>query len=316
VKQLPVATVPREMPSVIQSLDNEADSFTGVLPNIYGAGPREQTAKEATNNLNQALMQLGMTGEGISSGWRQIAYLAVMQYAKNASSLRVPGGGEVPNEMQGEEVDLEALLNGKFYAESEPGIPTSIGEQKDALQLIIGQNPALASSMGISSPSNAGFVSDTLSLPPGLKIPGEDQRQKTLEVISQLQQGQPIMGQDPMTGAPKSEPSIQFEDIVDDPQLVLQIVREWLISPAGRKIQGTPGYENVKAYLMQVFERTMPPPPPPGMGQKGDGGKPPSPPDLPTGEAPPPDADGSRLPPGTEGSLSLIHISEPTRPCH
>lgn len=276
IKTLPQPRFPGEALQILSLVKENVESHTGVLPSIFGAGAPTQTAEQARNQLNQALMQLGTTGEFMIEGWREIHKMGIDEYIRNS-----PGGDMVGAEV----IDIEAIKGGKYHLEGEIGIPRSFAERKDELKALVMQNPQLAQALAVDHPINAGAVRDYLDLP-DLEDPTDDARQAVLDLIKKLLEGQAMQQPGP-DGAPMDTPSLPFDDLVYDPQQTLDLMRFWAQSPAGRKLEGTPGYQNVMAMMRQIKQILMPPPPPPGAA--------PAPPDQGAG-APPPRGGGKKPP--------------------
>lgn len=275
VKTLPTSSFPKEGTQLIGIFKENLESHTGVVPEVFGGAAPTQTAEQSRNNLNQALMQLGTTGEFMTQGWTQIFTNGIWELARNS-----PRNPEVPG--TGEMIDLEVLQSGKWHLEGEMGIPRSFAERKDELKTLVTQNPEMAKALHIDAPVNAGAVRDYLDLP-DLEDPADDERQFVAELIDELLQGEPIQ-QSPMgPGMPAQPPmpsSTRILDLVDagilDPANTAELIREWVVSMAGRKAQGNPGFENVMAVMRMLKQIMMPPP------VMGPDGQP-----LPPEEAPP-----------------------------
>jgi hypothetical protein len=259
VKTLGHTPFPEDLVPFIAGVDSQVQNNTGLLPPVYGGGERQPTAEGQRTVLNQALMQLGVAGEYAGYGWADVLTKAVRQIAKHAPrsfAVSIPGKGSNP--ATSEMLDLEALRNGKWKLEPQPGVPMSWAERQQAIEGIIKENPAVAHAMGLDLPINAPVVRDYML--PGLqelRVPNEDLRDKVIRVIiPELLQGQPIIGPD---GQP--QPSVMPEEFVDDPGQCAELAHEWLNSPPALKMRNTPGYANVVAWGMAQAAKVQPPPP-------------------------------------------------------
>lgn len=307
-RELKSPTFPKEATQLITILQENIKTNTGVLDNVFGAAITGDTTAEANRNqLNQALMQLGTTGEFMAEGWRQIFTNGVNELARNA-----PRNVKALN---GELIDIEALNIGKWHFEAELGIPRSYAERKDELKKLLMLNPDMAAAtiktLGVDAPANTGAMRDYLDLP-DLQDPADDERQFVNELINELIQGQPIPPQpqqDP--SMPPSAPmpsSTRLLDLVDaqvlDAANTAELIREWVVG-AGRKLIDTPGFQNVMAVMQQLKQRMMPPPMPDGGAPPAQqGGAPPAPgPDQPNPRKTPPKGD-KPLPTGAGGSMA------------
>lgn len=323
-------TFPKEGTQLLDILKQNIESHSGVLPNVFGAGGPTQTAEQSRNELNQALMQLGTTGEFFIDGWINIHTMGIWELARNApKNMKVPMSGrksETPG-AGAEVIDFDLLKSGHWHLEGEMGIPRSYAERKDELKSLIGQNPELAHAMQVDAPINSGAVRDYLDLP-DLQDPADDVRQFIHEVINELLQGQPIQPPPPpppmdpaMPPPPPAAPmpsSTRLLDAIDagfvDAAAAAELIREWF-AQSGRNLQNTPGFANVVATMKQLQQMLMPPPgmpadpnapagaapagpPPMGGPPKAKAPKPPNPkgPPTPTGQAP--------LPTGAAGPMA------------
>lgn len=289
IKTLPTAKFPDQLQSLVAALEANIQTHLGLFPNVYGGGSGKgnQTAEQARNDLNQALMQLGAHGQMMSNFWTDLYPVAIKELIDNT-----PIPISVNNEDGGSEMlDIEALKGGEFYFEGEPGVPRSWAERKDALQQLVQQNPQMTHALGIDDPTNIDKVADYYDLP-DLDRPGQEARDKIQEVLEQLLQGTPVqgppsMGMDGMPMPPQQLPSIPFEDFVIDPALAVTVAKDYLNSKPIRKKFGTPGYANVVAWGLQAQDKAAAMAPPPDMAPTGKSGGdtgPKGPKPTPTGE--------------------------------
>jgi len=61
---------------------------------------------------------------------------------------------------------------------------------------------------------------------------------------------------DPMTGAPVSVPPVMPDPLVDDVAKIAIVIREWLNTEAGLKLQQTdqPGFQRIRMYLQACVQ--------------------------------------------------------------
>ena len=271
VVTLNTARFPEQLTPFVQMFESEARESTGVRPEIFGGGDGSMTATEFNKRQSQALAQLGMQ-------WLYMRRFWVKTYQNGVNLLKELGETDITaptstktGDRDVELLDLPALGSGNYYFESDESIPQSWGQQKEQLLYLLGQAPMAAQALGVLTPENISVVREFLGLP-NLRVPNEDQRTKVLEVIGKLLNEQPI--QDPQTG--QSKPSIPVDDF-DDPSIVSDVARSWLIGDAGRKEQErqSPGFQNVVAYFAMAKAMTQPPQPPPQSGPPQQQDKPP-----------------------------------------
>ncbi len=267
IKTIPAAKFPDQLQSVVGWVDGQIQSQTGMLPQVFGmTDSTRKTAEQARAELNQALMQLGTTGEYMTDCWIQCREIGVKLLAQHA-----------PNNLswQGQTLDLEALKAGNFHFEAEVGIPRTYSERKDALKDLLNSNTpastAVVESLKITDPSNAGALRQMFDLP-DLEDPQDDHRAAVEDVLKALLQGKAIPQPDG-----SFLPSIPFEDFTFDPQFTLQMVHSYILEPAVRAQEKTnpAGYQNVVAYGMAIqkmisAQNQPPPPPPPKLSETMD----------------------------------------------
>ena len=264
IKTLHPSKFPEELPTFATFVQGEGREATGILPQLWGGGSSGLTATEDTRRANQALAQLGMQWVYLRRFWARLMQKAVGILADKASfELIAPS---VPGSDEAESIDTQAIKSGNFYFECEENIPVSWALQKEQLLYLIGQAPAVAEALAITDPANINTTRELLGLPM-LVTPGEDQRNKVMETITELLKDAPV--QNPETG--ELEPSIPVDEFEDDPAIVYATVRSWCVKDSGRKQrrENPRGYDNVVAYGKQAFARMQPPMPPPGMEQPG-----------------------------------------------
>jgi hypothetical protein len=163
--------------------------------------------------------------------------------------------------------------------------------------------PDVAQALGVFHPSNIGVLRELLGLP-DMVVPMEDAREKVAETINELLKDRPVPGPDGQL-----MPSIMPDDVEDDLSIVLDVCREWMQSPAGRrqKQKNPDGYANVRAYVMAV-QAMMPPqgqpqgPPQQQPGGAAPGNETPAQPEGSSGPEEPP-APPESEPPPAEGPL-------------
>jgi len=192
-------------------------------------------------------------------------------------------------------VQVAELLEGGWHVECEENIPLTSGQKRAQNWRLLEMPPETQSAVGLFEPNNLSAIYDTLGNG-DLKVPGMDGREKALEIIAELLDGEPMEVQtgDPMMPL-RLMPSVQAAEFEDDHMLMATVVKEWAQTRTGRehKKNNRRGYDNVIAWGMVHLEMA-------NMAQAG-GAPPPSPSGLP---APPPVAGvGAPPPPGMPGLL-------------
>jgi hypothetical protein len=270
---------------LLDNFDMIIQHHTGLLPPAWGGQSGNKTAQQADADLKQSLMQLSVHGEFAAAAWVDTKEKALRLWEKYATE---------PMQRAGETLDFDVLRGGNWYFKSEPGMPMSWAERQSRLELVIGQNPQMATSLGLDSATNSAAMRDYII--PGmndLEIPGENQRNRQMKIIRQLLQQPPNTGPDG-----QQHSAIQPDPLLDDPQTDGEIIRQWLIDAGMKEQEQNPqGWQHVYLYLQDMKQMGMqmqaPPPgapgePPPDGPPQGNGGPPPPPPPGPQQGAPPP----------------------------
>jgi hypothetical protein len=246
--------------------------MTGIVPAIFGGSDDggDKTKFEVETRRNQAMQKLGVPWNQIRMFWAATYENGIYQAAKYSGSKlfqRSSRGGVESMEMEG----IWELLQGGWFMQCEESTPMTVGQRRDAImKLATGTSPEFQAGMGLKDPNNLQEVQEAWGIP-GWKIPGYSEVQSLHGVINQLTKGQPTLGQpgppDPMTGMPgppgPPQPSIQFDPFLYEPQMALQVIKEWLLSDKGQQtmMDNVPGYQNVLAYGHSVAEQVPPPQP-------------------------------------------------------
>jgi hypothetical protein len=300
---VPTARFPDELPKFMAAFEEDVRDATGIRPELWGGGPAGGTATEYIRRQNQALAQHGAEWLFLRQFWARMFDCGVRELARYAAEEIVVPTSEGSGATDVEVIDLAALQAGSAHFESDEAIPLNMAQQREYLQqLLTGMPPDVAQALGVFHPSNIGILRELLGLP-DMVVPLEDAREKVAETINELLKDKPVPGPDGQL-----MPSIMPDDVEDDPSVVLEVCREWMQSPAGRrqKQKNPDGYANVRAYVMAV-QAMMPPPGPPEGAEpvakapapQGGSGSPDEPPEPP--ESQPPPAEGPLPDPGPIG---------------
>lgn len=274
------ATLSREVDSFHERVDRDSQFVSGSLPSIYGGtNPGgSKTLGEYTESRNQALQRLSTVWKGINVLWAETMRKAANSFAAHMKQDQkfVEKQGSSFINVWIRKADLQGKI-GEVEPENSEQFPVSWGQIKDTILQFLTLNNQMLNGL-IFHPSNVALVSKILGIHE-LNIPGEDDKNKELEIISELLKTTPIMG-------PMGEmlPSIPVEVGVDDNNLGYLICRTWLNSEVGydARSNNNMGYQNVVARMMQhkaildqqMFQemqrRAMM-----GEGNEGNKGKPP-----------------------------------------
>lgn len=271
------ATLSPETFQFYQIVNQLGQFVSGAMPSIFGGfqdAGSSRTAKEYTTARTASLQRLQTPWRMFGIWWKDIFGKAVPAYIKLVSRQ----GDErlVERDQAGNFINVvirRADLSGKIGSvelENADALPIS-DEQKAELIMRLMDLNNMEIINALTSPENLPFIRKVVKMPE-FKLPGEDDRQKQLEEIIELMNGEPIVippdpmqqvmaAQQGMPAQPAEEPSVPIDPIVDNHEIEAQICRSWLVSEAGRlaKLEKPEGYKNVllhmKAHMMIVAQQ-------------------------------------------------------------
>lgn len=247
----------------------------GITPQMYGGSQHNiDTAAGQEQALKVASGILWLYWSAIRSECARTAKNAIRCLATNATQevFDVIKGDD--NTFENQPIDLEALQNEiDAYPEEEQGFPESREQMADRFEkLILGavKNPLI---MEMLEPMKNRRMAVRTLLPQDMEIPGEDNRIKVLQDISQLMQGAAMQQVDPATQLPVMVPSVMPDKDVDDLQVTQDTVKEYVTKNYRElKEQKPQQFANIIAYLKMAmqFQKQIAienaPPMPPGAG--------------------------------------------------
>ncbi len=293
--EVKTATLSTEILPVFQKIQELGQLVSGALPSLFGGQmDGSRTASEYSMSRAQALQRQQNTWKTLLTWWKEIFGKAIPLYITNVKEdekfVQKDTNGNFINVFI-RKAELEGKI-GSVEIEANENLPLTWSQQKDVImQLLESNNEIIISTLG--SPENLPYIKRAIGLTE-YTIPGEKDRQKQLEEISQMIQAEPIeIPPDPMMmmeaqvnmmppPEPERLPSVEVDFDLDDHKIEGEMCRDWLIGEAGRlcKIENPPGYENVllhykmhKQAEMEQMMQNMPPPPPSGAEGKAPKGK-------------------------------------------
>lgn len=268
--QAKTATLSGEVLPFFQNLQSLGQLVSGALPSLFGGAIDQSggTASEYSMSRTQALQRLQNTWKMFTLWWKNIFGKAIPAYLKEIHEderevERTKDGNFINVFIRRAELDGKI---GKIELEANENLPIAWNQQRDLImQLLTTGIPEIMQVMG--SAENLPIVREALGLD-NFYVPGADDVEKAYDDIKQLLNSTPIPTMLPMQpGQPQGfgeGPSIEPDPLYDNPQLIFDTVRAWVISEAGRiaKTDNPEGYKNVLMYG-QKCKQLIPPPPPP-----------------------------------------------------
>lgn len=251
---------------------------SGIQPAIFGAGGPEQTAWATKIKTNQALAQLNIPWGEIRQFWARTYENGLYQAARFSSGRLYSSRGSLDTVSFTEIEGVDSLVGADLSIQVEETMPMTAGQRRDQAMEFLNMPPQSVGAMvlGVSKPANLKRALEAVG-EAGWEIPGLAARDKVMDVITQLMQGQPIEAPppmlDPMTGMMPPpmppQPSIPPDPELLDPTMAVDVVRDYLLGDKVAGKEGTPGYANVRAYLSAWLMILNPPLPPPGPNGPG-----------------------------------------------
>lgn len=254
---------------------------SGALPSLFGGQQGEgssRTASEYAMSKGMALQRLQTPWKMMTIWWKEIFGKVIPLYIKDM----VEDERMVEKDNQGNFINVfirKAETDGKIGSiELEPDekLPVTDEQQADIIMQLMQLNNQEVTG-ALLDPENLPYIKKIIKIP-AFRIPGEDDRQKQYEEISELILSPPIVQppnpqdfelaqQTGQTLVPNEQPSVPVDADVDNHKVEATICRSWLISSAGRlaKVENPDGYKNVllhmKAHMTIAQQQTQPPMP-------------------------------------------------------
>jgi hypothetical protein len=242
---LKTAAYPKEVNEFQLELDHDGQFVTGAFPTIYGGAISGggKTAAEYNMSRNQAMQRLSTIWKFITTWYAQTMGKAVVLFHENMleDEKYVQRNGDRHQTVWIRKADLQGRV-GEVEPEIGDGFPTSMAQKKDLLMQILQLNNEYLNQALFNS-ENTSHVSTIIGFPE-FYIPGQDDREKQLDEIYELMQGEPM----DMEGM---QPSI-VPDILDNHFVELETCLGWMKSDIGRdaKVNNPAGFANVRAHAI------------------------------------------------------------------
>lgn len=290
--EVKVAALSPEVGPFGQQIQQLGQMVSGAMPSLFGgdSSNSSRTASQYAMSRAQSLQRLQTPWKMLTFWWKNVFGKVIPAYIKDMMDderIVKPMGDSWLNVVI-KKSELEGKI-GEVELEAADDLPMTTAQVRDlVMQLFNLNNPAIQAV--IASPSNLPLLSQAFGLNM-LHIPGEDDREKQLEEIQELLQGEPqqSMGpQDPNNPAappqPIEMPSVMPELLVDSHDIEADICRVWLVGEAGRqaKVNSPNGYKNVLLHMKMHIQMMM------QMKGSGGGGGNPSQPGQPSNPTTPP----------------------------
>lgn len=258
--EVKTATLSGEVLPFTQKVQEAGQLVSGALPSLFGgsqaAGSR--TAAEYSMSRAQALQRLQNPWKILTIWWKNIFGKAIPMFIRNMQTdERMVDKNKLGGFINTFIRKVETLGKiGRVELEASDQIPLTWIQQKEAIMELFKLNNDKVLE-ALASPENIPYLKRAFGLP-DYEIPGEDDRAKQYEEITQLVNSEPISIPGGMTVAGEVIPDQQFPSVEVDPDIDNhaiegEICRSWLISAVGRqtKLDNKLGYLNVLLHYKQ-----------------------------------------------------------------
>jgi hypothetical protein len=244
---LKTASFPPEAEEFKRSLDQDGQFASGDFPSVHG-GPAQGGSKtygEYTSSQSRALQRLSLTWKLFTSFWAEVKEKQVRVFINEMKEDE-----KFPNKKGGNWVNTwirrSQLIGkvGQVECENADQFPMSFAQKHDIIaKLMEMQIPEVMEVM--AHPENAGTIARYMAFPE-LYIPGDDDRTKQLQEISELLETEPMEGLDG-----SFTPSVMVDPELDDHNKEAEVGLAWLKSDYGLEARNSnpAGYMNVRAHV-------------------------------------------------------------------
>lgn len=251
----------------LDKLAYNAQMFAGIPPQVYGGEGDEdiQTFGGQKQQLNTALGKLNIYWENLKEEHAQADELAVACAQENLTEDMKQVIQEKGSEYRNDYVRLDDLQGSiHAYPDTDQGLPVTAAELRqrwmDMLEAAGNQNPVATAIF--DDPSNQEQAARALGVP-GMVVPGEAMRSKTLQVIEKLLKAQAVPQIDPATqqpavnpatGQPMLQPSIMPDKDIDDFKTLKATVRQYCQENFDIPDENPNGWQNLLAYFTAAVQ--------------------------------------------------------------
>lgn len=256
-----------QIPPFKQAVEQTGQQISGLLEIIWGGDTTDPTARQSELKTNAAIRQLSVIWVLIGKSLERVYEKSCAILAENEDGILAFSKAKKNQfgKFDSVSVVIADLKGGNYHFEADEAIPMTWGQQRDLLMWMLDKPQAILEAWGLSDPLNIAEFKELIGMP-GMRVPKLDERDKAMDVISQLLEGKPQPGQpDPQTGQPgPPQPSIA-PDWEDDADFMGKLVKAYLILNYELKKENPDGYQNTVLYAQacQKMAQAPPPPPPP-----------------------------------------------------
>lgn len=240
----PAMDLKPEAVQLIEAVKRAGEELLGLFPSVYGGEAPVQTAEQARRQLNQALMVLATTWNEMRDAWSKAYRNAAKLIGKYSMGVLVMSDSTAETASAKEVPNVELLAKGGVHYECDQGVPMSWTQLNDFVKGLYQASPEYAMAMGASDPANLDLIAQGNGVP-GWTVRGIKIRRRVLDKIGQLLEQQPIDGGMGPMGPLGPMPSEEADPFIYPPEIVVPVVQDWLMDKEAKRLEGSPGYQNV-----------------------------------------------------------------------
>lgn len=238
-------------------LDQDGQFVSGDYPSIYGGPNSGDTAAEYSMSRQQALQRLSITWTIVNFLWADVMKNATQGYVANLKEdEHYVEAGAAEGQFINIWIKKDELTGdiGEVYPEGSEQFPISWAQQREMLLNLMQQQNPLVDAV-IADPNNRSEIANLIGLPQ-MYIPGDQDRKKQLDEISELVRGEPFETGDPMM---PFITSVETEPTLDDAAVHIATCKHWLNSDIGQyfKVEKPSKYANVMLHMEAHMQDQM-----------------------------------------------------------
>lgn len=257
-----------QIPGFRAQVEQTAQDVSGELPAIWGGDTSDPTARQTELKTNAAIRQLSVIWVMIGKSLERVYEKACKILADNEDGV-LQFSKQKANEygkFDTVAVVMEDLNGGEYHFEADEAIPMTWGASRDLLMWMLDKPQPILEAWGLGDPLNIVEFKELLGMP-GMRVPHVDDRDKGMNVISQLLQSQAQVGPPNPDGTPGPKSPSVSPDWEDDNAFLAKLAKAYLTQNFELKELNPLGYENVQLWGKALEQIANAPPPPPPVKQ-------------------------------------------------
>lgn len=238
--ELKTSSLPSEAVNFGGIIESKSQFVVGAFPSIFG-GPQTEGSKtlgEYQESRSYALQRLSIPYQLLYFWWADLVHKCVVDYIKNMLEDEHHAVKTSDGQFQNQSILMEDFASGRFQLllpESSVELPVSFAQKRSTLSSIIQLNNDLFNQY-LFSPENRRVTLRFLGIEELSDLDSNQADKQLIEIQS-------LMMQEPLNDI---TPSVSIESEIDDDEIHLRIIRNYLCSSAGQDLKrnNPAGYMN------------------------------------------------------------------------